>query len=366
MSLRTKSRAAAARAARSVGQRLEDYWMGLRLKQMDVPALHLLIDNEADAKHDSPSMLEAVDMYLHLKASNDSPTFVRAAKRSGKYVVKALGNRPITAYSSADAAAFRDHLIESGLSMGSVKRIFGSVRSIINLVLREYGIEGSNAFSQTFMPDRNDTKDRVPIPIDKLDKLQHLCVQQNDDVRWLIALISDTGMRLSEAAGLAKTDINLNADIPYIELKPHLWRRLKTKGSQRYVPLVGMSLWAARQVLNDVSNDSSLAFPRYCSTARCNANSASGALNKWIKQAIGSGFVVHSLRHSLRDRLRAVECPSDITDQIGGWTTAGAGQGYGKGYSLDVMTKWMNRLVAHPSASISTPSNNPQDADLQT
>jgi hypothetical protein len=37
MSLRTKSRAAAARAARSVGQRLEDYWMGLRLKQMDVP-----------------------------------------------------------------------------------------------------------------------------------------------------------------------------------------------------------------------------------------------------------------------------------------------------------------------------------------
>ena len=70
---------------------------------------------------------------------------VRAAKRSGKYVVKALGNRPITAYSSADAAAFRDHLIESGLSMGSVKRIFGSFRSIINLVLREYGIEGSNA-----------------------------------------------------------------------------------------------------------------------------------------------------------------------------------------------------------------------------
>jgi hypothetical protein len=56
---------------------------------------------------------------------------VRAAKRSGKYVVKALGNR--------------DHLIESGLSMGSVKRIFRSVRSIINLVLREYGIEGSNA-----------------------------------------------------------------------------------------------------------------------------------------------------------------------------------------------------------------------------
>ena len=144
MSLRTRSPTAAVRAARSVMQRLEDYWMGLRMKQMDVPALHLLIDNEADSNHDSPTLMEAVDLYLGLKANNDSPTFIRAAKRSGSYVVKALGNRPITAYSSADAAAFRDHLIEKGLSMASVKRIFGSVRSIINLVMREHGIEGGN------------------------------------------------------------------------------------------------------------------------------------------------------------------------------------------------------------------------------
>ena len=112
MSLRTRSLAAAVRAAKSVMQRLDDYWMGLRLKQMDVPALHLLIDNEADAKHDSPTLLEAVGLYLSLKANNDSPTFVRASKRNARYVVEALGNWPITAYSSADAAAFRDHLID--------------------------------------------------------------------------------------------------------------------------------------------------------------------------------------------------------------------------------------------------------------
>jgi hypothetical protein len=48
--------------------------------------------------------------------------------------------------------AFRDHLFGKGLSLGSVKRIFGSVRSIINLVMREHGIEGSNAFAKTYMP----------------------------------------------------------------------------------------------------------------------------------------------------------------------------------------------------------------------
>ena len=69
----------------------------------------------------------------------------------------------------------------------------------------------------------------------------------------------------------------------------------------------------------------------------CNANSASAALNKWIKVTVGNGNVVHGLRHSLRDRLRAVECPSDIIDAIGGWTTTGIGHAYGNGYSVEVL-----------------------------
>ena len=53
------------------------------------------------------------------------------------------------------------------------------------------------------------------------------------------------------------------------------------------------------------------------------------------------GFVIHSFRQSLRDRLRAVECSSDIIDAIGGWTTTGTGQRYGLGQPLEVKAKWM-------------------------
>ena len=60
------------------------------------------------------------------------------------------------------------------------------------------------------------------------------------------------------------------------------------------------------------------AFPKYCSEAKCNANSASAALNKWLKPRVPDGCVIHSFRHSLRDRLRAIECPADIIDAIGG------------------------------------------------
>ena len=83
--------------------------------------------------------------------------------------------------------------------------------------------------------------------------------------------------------------------------------------------------------------DSAYAFPRYNRRLPPTANSASAALNKWLHPYVPEGCTMHSFRHSMRDRLRAVECPSDIIDQIGGWATGGVGQGYGKGHDLQGM-----------------------------
>ena len=83
---------------------------------------------------------------------------------------------------------------------------------------------------------------RKPIPIKDIKYIQSLCREYDDDLRWLIALLSDTGMRLGEGAGLLKSDINLKTELPHIKLIPHPWRRLKTRGSERYIPLVGASL----------------------------------------------------------------------------------------------------------------------------
>ena len=60
----------------------------------------------------------------------------------------------------------------------------------------------------------------------------------------LIAFISDTGMRLSEALGLAWDYILLDYECPYISLIPHPWRPLKTADSKRLIPLVVASLAA--------------------------------------------------------------------------------------------------------------------------
>ena len=78
---------------------------------------------------------------------------------------------------------------------------------------------------------------------------------------------------------------------------------------------------------------------------RCNANSASAAINKWIKIVAGPDAVIHGLRHSFRDRLRAVEAPSEVIDQLGGWSLKTVGQGYGDGYKVEILTKWMEKIV---------------------
>ena len=71
----------------------------------------------------------------------------------------------------------------------------------------------------------------------------------DDDMRWLVALISDTGLRLAEAAGLLKADLVIEGKTPFVRIRQHDWRRLKTAGSERDVPLVGASLWAAQRIL---------------------------------------------------------------------------------------------------------------------
>jgi integrase len=78
-------------------------------------------------------------------------------------------------------------------------------------------------------------------------------------------------------------------------------------------------------------------FNSYTDEKSCNGNSASAALNKWLKQYVPDA-VVHSFRHSFRDRLRNAGVQSEMIDQLGGWSTKTVGQGYGTGYELDKMS----------------------------
>ena len=49
----------------------------------------------------------------------------------------------------------------------------------------------------------------------------------------------------------------------------------------------------------------------------------------------------------MRDRLRAVECPKEIIDQTGGWSSSDVGENYGDGFPLDNIEKWLIKIIKY-------------------
>ena len=249
ISLRTPSEQKAINSAKKLADRLETYWNTLRLELFHTKELKLsFLDNEK-VKSEKLKLSEALDVYIKLKGKGKDKLFYQTAKRNVSYTIECFGNVDINSLKPIDAGKYRDFLFNKGLSTSSVKRVFSSINAVINISINEIGINMINPFSGTFIPDDNKKKTRLPIPIENIRNIQAECKSLDDDNRWLIALISDTGMRLSEATGLLSGDIILDAIIPHINLINHPWRRLKTKGSNRVIPLIGSSLWAAKRVL---------------------------------------------------------------------------------------------------------------------
>ena len=339
-SLRTKSLRDARVRAMSDAAKLDRHWLIMRMSSDDIPGKHLLEDPEEKNIGQGPSLSDAVVLYLRLKGQNKPPAFEATLKRGCGYLIDSCGMKNLEAYTRSDATQFRDYLFAKGLNGSSVARIFGTVRAVINLALSEFGLSIVNPFSNVYFDQSQGVKKRIPVKPEDIEKVQQECYKADDEKRWLIALIADTGIRLGEGAGLLRSDFVEQDGILCVNIRPHPWRSLKTLSSKRLVPLVGSSKWAAEQILAQ-SADSRFAFPNYNDGQRTNANSASAALNKWLKSKIGQGYTIHSFRHSMRDRLRAVECPSEIIDQIGGWLTHGVGNSYGKGFQKKTLLKWM-------------------------
>jgi integrase len=343
VSLHTRSITRAQKSASALSDRLDRYFESLRLERFHSQELGLKFDANVVTVSDEPevTVADALQLYVRLKGAGRGKVFTRTAERNVSYLIECIGETSLSDIKPTDAGKFRDHLIAKGLSPSSVKRVMASVKAIYNLGAKELGVTNPNPFTGIFIPDDGTIIERLPVPLDVIRTIQDECFQIDDENRWLIAMIADTGMRLSEAVGLLVDDIKLDETTPHITLQKHPWRPLKTASSQRDIPLIGSALRAAERIVDQANR---FAFPRYCSELKCNANSASAALNKWLKQRLPEGCVIHSFRHSLRDRLRAVECPSDIIDAIGGWTTAGVGHKYGKGHDLSVKQRWMDML----------------------
>ena len=342
-SLKTKCTKLANTQVKEALHKLSLYWNKVRMDK-ELPCSQFLVSAKNNqSNHLSIKFTKAAHLYQESKGKHRGITFYNSVQRATRYIISSIGDKNLASYTRANANSFRDYLLERELAGSSITRILAIVKAIFNFANNEYGLSLKNHFSGLQYDRFARVESREPIPIDNIRVIQKRCIEIDDDLRWLVALISDTGMRLAEATGLLIEDIRLNTEVPLVSVRSHSWRRLKTKGSKRDIPLVGKALWSAKRIKE--MSKSKFAFPRYNTSTFTNTNTASASLNKWLRSEGFGQYTMHSFRHSLRDRLRYVACPSEITDQIGGWSNKTVGQNYGNGYRLCDLNIWMQRMV---------------------
>ena len=109
-----------------------------------------------------------------------------------------MADRPLDAYSTADAASLRDWLIERQLTSTSIQRIFSTIRAAIILNIYEDGLTFITAFAKTYLPADERPK-CASISLEDIKRVQKICLDIADERRLIITSISDTRMRSSEA-----------------------------------------------------------------------------------------------------------------------------------------------------------------------
>lgn len=287
----------------------------------------------------------------------------RSAKIAFKYLMDFFkSDPPLGSIRRQDVNEFVKWLLAGGhnkdgksITTATVARYLNGINAAMKRAIKENELDIRNQFSGVEIPNAGkDSEQRLPFDLAQLKSLHHavdewvIKKKDWDQPRCVLSIVAETGCRLGEVTGLASSDVYLDTKTPYIDLKVHPWRSLKNdKATVRKVPLTPRAIEAIRAA-QALSNDSEFLFPRYTTATNCNINSISATLNKWINSRdglAGSGLTCHSLRHSMKDLLRAVQCPDSVQDQILGHTTQGNGARYGQGYRLDLLAQWVHKAV---------------------
>jgi len=317
--------------AKRLGNVLEGAWSNpLRLEPVDLAGI---IES---FKPRSSLLSEMSEEYLALRQIDQTPP--RVALRT---FISIAGDRNVRDYTREDAKLFVDHLEVKGNKTATIRRRINSLSAIMNYAYSELDLDKRNPFTRLFIRNEgNDVFKRATFSKEQLKQGYDKALTSGSTVKLLMPLLGETGCRLAEIVGLRLEDIDLENDL--IHIRPNPARRLKNKTSERVLPLVGYARTAMEQAMLDA--DDQWLYPRYIKAGHSYATHTSNAFNSWLKRDFG-GLMAHSLRHTFRDRLRAVECPMDVIDQIGGWRSVGGiGASYGEGYEVEIIRKIMTKL----------------------
>ena len=322
--------------AEALSKRLSDVLEGAWSATTDTPPVNISTIIESFQPR-RVALSEIAEEYLSLRAIDERPPRVALS-----VFISLAGDRDVSQYTREDAKLFVHHLQMKGNKTATIRRRINSLSAIINYAYSELDLDKRNPFMRLFIQNEGaDVFKRGTFTNEQLKWGYDKALVSGSNVKLFMPLLGETGCRLAEIVGLRLEDIDLENEV--IHIRPNSARRLKNKTSERMLPLVGYAKLAIEQALTQA--DDEWLFPKYIKSGHCYATHASNAVNKWLKKDF-VGLTAHCLRHTFRDRLRAVECPLELIDQIGGWRSVSSiGAEYGKGYPLQSVRNLIKNIA---------------------
>lgn len=288
-----------------------------------------------DAAHDERPIVpkkndddKILDTYLNHRniegyARSEAETVWRTFK-------ELTSNKALKDCTRDDGRLLAQHFKDAGNKSATVVKKVSWLRAAVRLAIREGQLQ-FNPFAEVVAEDDDKLKRKPLSDADMKVCKKNLGARKknlgalSESDQLLFRFLATTGARLGEAFQIDGEATELG--VRYVVIGS------KTEASQRRVPLPADLLpHLPKKIVGPLFTG--------------DTSAASTRLNRFLDECglTDPSIVLHSLRHRAADRLRAYECPIDIRRAILGHEDRSVSEGYGEGFSVKLLRKWIDKI----------------------
>lgn len=298
-----------------------------------------------------PTITDAFRFYLEEKGHTlpeKHKKLVQRLRRAERRLIEVVGgDKQVAELTRQDARTWRDRRLAAGVAVATVKREKNDISAVIGLAQAELDAGGVNPFRGLVMSKATKSRqeEREPLPVEVINGVYEALAKGRRDLLHIWTLLDFTGARPSEIRQLLAGEVVLEHPYPRVIIHEREDRTLKTSWSTRTVPLVGEALGVARKLVRDAGGPKARLFPRFYGEGGMDrlSQALSGKIRKLTKNR---KHVTYSLRHNMKDRLRAAEIHPDTQQAIQGHAYVGGEAGrYGGPVSLELKQEALEKAL---------------------
>lgn len=304
-----------------------------------------LLAKQTQPAESQATISTAFEIYMREHPNAHRRRFRATAELYYRYFVEMWGDIALDELRHRHITEYRDKQLSRGLAAASVRKHCNTLNAILNTAFKHLDIDRLSPFRAVKIRGEHDDEHKIPtITHEKLLAVKNELLSGGAAYRYVALIQLNTGMRVSEPAQARLEDCVLDHDIPHLWVRKNVLSTRKTRSSIRAVPLVGVSLAAAKCLVDRANRvGSEWLVPEYANeygNASCSA-----AINKRLKPY---DFRSHMFRHAFVDRLKACnDIPTKLAESITGHCNGGSEfDTYGSvGYTLEQKLAVVSRVA---------------------